>query len=125
MSKILIVEDDCDHARVLSLRLQAEGFSVVVAQDAYQATRIARDEQPDLVVLDVNLPAGDGFRVHERLNGIFRERVPVIYLTGQGREDLVSRARALGASACFRKPVRSEAFLDAVRRVLPAQGVPA
>ena len=60
MSKILIIDDDVDITKVLSRQLQHAGFKVVVAYDGMQATEIAHKEGPDLIILDMMLPAGGG-----------------------------------------------------------------
>lgn len=119
--KILVVEDDRDHAQALSTRLTREGFAVLVARDACQAVQMARRERPALILLDVRLPAGDGFRVHARLNDLPCGAVPVIYLTGLSGEDHKRRARRLGAAAVFGKPVKSEELVAAIRDCLATQ----
>jgi len=121
-SKILIVEDDRDYVQALSTRLTRAGFTAIVARDACQAVQIARRERPALVILDVRLPGGDGFRVHARLNDLPCGAVPVIYLTGLSGEDHKRRARRLGAAAVFGKPVKSEELVAAIRDCLATQG---
>lgn len=117
-ARILVVEDDRDHARALSLRLRSEGYEVTVALDAYQATHAARKAAPDLVIMDYRLPAGDGLRVHERLNDLIRGGVPVIYITGHSSQEVELHARALGAVGVFQKPVDSRKLLSAMRNCL-------
>ncbi len=119
-AKILVVEDDRDHARALTIRLRAQGYQVRVAQDAYRATHAVRQELPDLVILDYRLPAGDGLRVHERLRDISQGSVPIIYLTGDGSREVEEQARAFGAAAVFRKPADFERLLNSVQECLSA-----
>jgi DNA-binding response OmpR family regulator len=122
MPRILIVEDDADSRLALSLRLRASGFEVAVAADAAGATSQARQQQPDLVILDLGLPAGDGFVVMERLRGIAPTRdVPIIVLTGRDPEAHEERARAAGAVAFFQKPADNAALIDAIRAHLPVE----
>ena len=64
---ILIADDDLSLLEALKIRFQSEGFEVITSQDAYQALAIAQRDHPDLLLLDVNMPAGNGFSVHERL----------------------------------------------------------
>jgi len=65
--KILIVDDDKDLMRGISIRLKANGYDTVFATDGIMAITVAKNEMPDLIILDIGLPAGDGFIVMERL----------------------------------------------------------
>jgi DNA-binding response OmpR family regulator len=118
--KILLVDDDQDLLRGMSLSLKASGYQVALAQDAIGAVSTARQEQPDLIVLDLGLPGGDGFLVMERLAG-FKNLIPVIVVSAQQS----TRERALevksleaGARAYFQKPVDRKEFMMAVRKAL-------
>lgn len=120
--KILLVDDDKDLLRGMSLSLKASGYQVVLAQDAIAAVSTARQEQPDLVVLDLGLPGGDGFLVMERLSA-FTKMIPVIIVSA--KQSGPNRERALevksleaGAQAFFQKPVDRTEFMSAVRKAL-------
>lgn len=81
---ILLADDDPAILIAISLRLENEGYRVFTTQDGYQAVAIARRENPDLLILDIYMPAGSGLSVHERVQTI--EEItspPVIYITGQ------------------------------------------
>ena len=65
--KILVIDDDSDIRVGLNVRLRASGFTTAFAADGVSAIRMARKEQPCLILLDLGLPAGDGFAVLERL----------------------------------------------------------
>ena len=81
--RILIADDDPSLLDSLSIRLTAEGYEVFRAQDGYQALAFARTHMPDLLLLDISMPAGDGFSVHERLKKFAMMRqTPIIYVTG-------------------------------------------
>ena len=117
--KILIVDDDPDLRRALNVRLRANNYDTAFATDGMSAISVAQKERPDLVILDLGLPAGDGFTVIERLKAIASLAVvPIIVLSA--RDPQTSRERALkaGAETFFQKPVDNEELLAAIRKAL-------
>lgn len=113
--KILIVEDDERVALALQVRLKAEGYQVVTAPDSIYGVSKARQESPDLVLLDVMMPGAGGVWVAERLQEIEETRdLPVVFLTASRRRDLRSRARDLGAKAYFEKPYDSRQLVATI-----------
>jgi len=118
--KVLIVEDDVNVARALSIRMKAAGYETNVANDALAGVRCAVLSKPDLVVLDISLPAGDGFTVAERIQSHIPTPTRIIFLTASKRPDFRQRAERLGASAFFEKPYEADALLEAVRQALAA-----
>ena len=86
-TKILIVEDDRDLRRALTIRLKAHGYDVVTAEDGVYAVSTARKEHPDLVLLDIGLPAGDGLTVLDRYSKLSDLcDIPVVVLTGRDED---------------------------------------
>ena len=82
--KILIVDDDPDLRRGLNLRLRANHYETAYATDGFSAIAMAQKERPDLIILDLGLPAGDGFVVLERLQqSAALSCIPVIILTAR------------------------------------------
>ena len=116
--KILIVDDDLDLIQSLSLRLRNEGYNVVSATDGYQGLERARSEKPDLLILDVRMPAGDGFSIQERLLTQGNVWPPVIYLTGDKSVKTELNAKKFGACAIIYKPFDTAQLLDTVKRAL-------
>jgi DNA-binding response OmpR family regulator len=117
--KILIVDDDEDSVKGLRLRLRAHNFNTAVAMDAVSAISQAKNESPDLILLDLGLPAGDGFVVMERLANLDSlSSIPVIVLSA--RDPHVNRERALnaGAIAFFQKPADNDELLSAIHKAL-------
>lgn len=117
--KILIVEDDQDMRLALNIRLRANNYDTAFAADAILAVSMAKKEQPDLVLLDLGLPAGDGFVVIERMKNIASLAcLPVIVLSARDPEGNKERALSAGAQAFFQKPVDNEQLITAIRRAL-------
>lgn len=117
--KILIIDDDPHLLLGLTARLRANGYKVISATDAISAIAVARQEAPDLVILDLGLPAGDGFLVLERMRGLADiGATPVIVLSARDPADNKKRALDAGAVAFFQKPPDNHEFLTAIRQAL-------
>jgi len=118
-NKILIIEDDEDMRRGLNIRLKANEFETAFASDAAMALTIARKEAPDLVLLDLGLPGGDGFLVLDRMKNI-AELAPTPVIVVSARDPKTNEKRALdaGARAFFQKPVDNEQLMKAIWRAL-------
>jgi DNA-binding response OmpR family regulator len=119
--RIMVVDDDPNLRLALCVRLRANNFDTVNVGDGYSALAIALKEKPDLIVLDLGLPAGDGFAV---LKSIYEypalSNVPVIVLTGRDSAGNERRSLDLGAVAFFQKPVNELELLRVIRGNLPA-----
>ena len=119
MKKILIVEDDKKLVAALTIRLKAAGYEVIAATDAVMAGSMAVKNCPDLVLLDISMPGGNGFMVAERLqNSTVTMGVPMIFLTASKQPGLREKARDLGAVGFFEKPYDAEALLAVIRQSL-------
>ncbi len=119
MKKILIVEDDKKIVAALTVRLKAEGYEAVAAFDAVMAGSVAAKERPDLVLLDISMPGGDGLLVAERLRKLpVPVNVPMIFLTASKKPGLRDQAMALGAAAFFEKPYEADQLLGAIKKAL-------
>ena|SRR5579863_2469119 len=120
---ILVVDDNADLRKALSLRLRANGYDVLTAADAISATAIIVKQEPSLVILDLGLPCGDGFVVMERLQKHERlAQIPVIVLTGRGKTNNMNRALRAGAVDFFQKPVEDGPLLLAIWKALDMPG---
>jgi two-component system cell cycle response regulator DivK len=125
--KILVVDDNAVVLKAFELKMKSLGFKVLTASDGSSAVSIARQERPDLIVLDINFPPDvgssglqwNGFNIMEWMRR-FREvaEIPVIIITSGEPEKYRERALSSGASAFFQKPINHEDFLLAVRRIL-------
>ena len=116
---ILIADDDDRVLKALMIRLGSLGFHIITATDGFNALAMATKHTPDLLVLDVNMPAGDGFSVQERIKHISSlPEIPVIYLTGDKSARLDEMAKQLGAFALLHKPFNIEDLIDAISGAL-------
>jgi DNA-binding response OmpR family regulator len=117
--KILIVDDERDIVKVVMIRLQGAGYEVVTAFDGAQGVFMAHKEKPDLIILDIRMPAGNGFSVAQRLKrSMHTFTIPVIFLTGSPEKNAEKKAMVLGARFYIKKPYDPEELLDAVKRAL-------
>ena len=117
--RILIVDDERDIVKALTIRLNRAGYEVVTAFDGAQGIFMAHKEKPDLVILDIRMPAGNGFSVAEKLKeSEDTVAVPVIFLTGSPETNSEEKAIALGARFYVKKPYDPEELLDAIERAL-------
>jgi len=117
--KILIVDDDPDLRQALRLRLRANRYDTVNAVDGYSAIAQACKERPDLIILDLGLPAGDGFVVLERLQHDDKlSTIPVVVLTARDPQSSEQRALQAGAAAFFQKPADNTELLGVIRTAL-------
>ena len=117
--KILIVDDDPDVLQGMHVRLKANHYDVSLAVDTFSAVVEARRCAPDLMLLDLGLPAGGGFLVMERLKMIpSLAIIPIIIVSA--RDGLGNQKRALdaGAKAFLQKPVDDDELLAVVRQAL-------
>jgi DNA-binding response OmpR family regulator len=116
---ILVVDDDPDMRQSLQVRLKASGYEVHCAEDGMGAISEARKHTPDLIVLDLGLPAGDGFVVLDILKtNLNLSSIPVIVLSGRDRKANQERVLNAGAKAFLQKPVQSNEFLAVIRQAL-------
>lgn len=118
-SKILLVEDDEKIVKAVTIRLKAQGYDVVVAYDAVMATAQAREHHPDIILLDISMPGGNGFTVAERLNdSSMTTDIPVIFLTASKEPGLRERAKELGAVGFLEKPFEAQELMALIQHAL-------
>jgi two-component system copper resistance phosphate regulon response regulator CusR len=105
MKKILLIEDDKKIALALGLRLRSMGFETAIAADAICAMAEALRFCPDMILLDINLPGGNGFLVAERIRSSMAiGSTPIVFITASKRQENRAEARKYGASGFLEKP---------------------
>ncbi len=118
--KILVVDDDVQLSSIINFTLRREGFMVLNAYDGQAALDLWQQEQPDLILLDVNLPRLDGHQVLRRSRT--EAKTPVIMLTVRADEEDVVRGLDLGADDYVAKPFSPKTLLARMRAVLRRAG---
>ncbi len=117
--KILIVDDEPDIVEFVEYNLKREQFETFSASDGSAALRAVREQQPDLVLLDLMLPGIDGLEVCRRLKASTEtEQVPIIMLTAKGEEADVVTGLEIGADDYVSKPFSMRLLLARIRAVL-------
>lgn len=117
--KILLVDDDPDILKVLSMRLEKTGYEVDIASDGLVALEKIHKDRPDLIVLDLMLPEVEGYKVCRMLK--FDETykdIPVIILTGRTQEEDRNKGMQMGADAYMVKPFESKDLLIKIEKLL-------
>ena len=119
MSTILLVEDDPDIRHLVSYKLTKGGFDVIETADGLAALRAARDNPPDLVLLDVRMPRMSGIEVCRELRaGPLSATVPIIMLTARSRPQDLEQGYAAGATDYVVKPFSPRELLERVEAAL-------
>ena len=118
--KLLVVDDDADMLAVVGFALRQAGFPIVNAVSYGTAVSTFRAEQPDLAILDINLPGGSGFE----LCGLMRKEstLPIMMLTARGEEADLVRALELGADDYLTKPFSPRTLVARVKALLRRSG---
>jgi DNA-binding response OmpR family regulator len=118
MKSVLLVDDDNTLLLGTGIRLKSMGYTVFTAKDAVSAVSAVRKSAPDVVVLDISLPAGDGFLVAERLMRLVGSgATPIIFMSATDNPKLRERAKKLGAPF-LSKPFDATQLADAIEAAL-------
>ncbi len=123
--KILIVEDNPMNLELATDLLEAAGYVVIQAGTAEEGIKLARDESPDLILMDVGLPGMDGLEA----TGVLKQDpatkdIPVIAITAHAMKGDEEKALAAGCAGYITKPIDTRAFPKMVTRFIESVGVP-
>ncbi len=117
--KVLVVDDDPRMMRLIEYILKEENYQILMASNGLQALRTARDENLDLIILDLMLPGVDGFEVCHRLREeSSTANVPILVLSGKMEEKDKFEANKVGADVYLTKPVMSPELRSQVHDLL-------
>lgn len=115
MQSVLVVEDDKRISLALTMRLRSMGYQVDSAADAVYAMNAAVRCKPEVVLLDINLPGGDGFVVADRMRASMDlAGVPIVFITASKDPKIRSRAEEYGSSRFVEKPFQAAQLTDAI-----------
>ncbi|MFO7944277.1 MAG: response regulator [Anaerolineales bacterium] len=118
-TKILIVDDNLDSLDLLELLLQRTGYETMTAPTGESGLASARQERPDLILLDIVLPDMDGYQVLEALRSSKETRgTPVILITGKAQEGEKMKAHRAGADAYLQRPFSPQELFRSIKGVL-------
>jgi len=115
-TKILVVDDEADLVETIQFALELEGYNVLVASNGEEGLNVARQEKPDLILLDLMLPKLDGYKVCRLLK--FDERykhIPILMLTARTQEKDKILGKETGANEYITKPFDMDALIARVK----------
>lgn len=120
--KILVVDDEVELTKAMTIRLTAIGYEVSIAHDGEEALKKARQEKPDLIILDLMLPKIDGYKVCRLLkfDQKYRE-IPIIMVTARVEEDDKRLGMETGADEYFTKPFDWSDLLEKITKFIPLE----
>lgn len=116
--KLLIVDDQFGIRILLSEVFQKAGFETYQAANGIQALEIVKEQNPDLVLLDMKIPGMDGLEILKRMKTINKD-IRVIIMTAYGELDMIQEAKELGAITHFAKPFDIHEIRDVVKQYVP------
>lgn len=117
--KILLVEDESDLAYTIKIRLENNGYDVVTSGDGYDALKKAKEEKPDLIILDVMLPKIDGYKVCRMLKFDDKyKHIHIIIFTARADDSSRKIAGEVKADAYITKPFEPETLLSTIKGLI-------
>lgn len=124
-SRILVVEDAGFMLKALKMQLEASGYEVIPAADGEEGLRKAREEHPDLIVLDLMLPKIDGYKVCRLIKFDEQyEHIPIIMVTAKNEAQSKNLGQEVGADAYLTKPYNLKQLLSTIEKLLNKTYIP-
>ncbi len=120
--KILVIEDEMDMLELYALRLEHKGFRLLTASDGTLGLQLAKEERPDLILLDLMLPDINGIRICSLLKSDSRYRaIPIIILSARVDECTIKSGMSAGADSYMTKPFDPDKLISTVTKYLPGE----
>ena len=117
--KILVVDDEPQIVQLLSRRLRANGYETYGANDSYQCLKMAQEVNPDLILLDIKMPAGGGIQAFNNLKASsYTSIIPIIFITANHSEEVKREVMKMGADGFFAKPFNSVELLNQIKGLI-------
>lgn len=117
--KVLIVEDNEDNRIVYATMLKYYGYTIVEATNGEDAIRLAAEEMPDIILMDISIPGIDGWEAAERIKGNpDTESIPIVAVTAHALPEHRQRAEDLDCEGYLTKPCEPRTLLNEVRRII-------
>ena len=119
MKKILIIDDETLLVDLVKIRLEANNYEVIAAYEGVEGLEKAKNEKPDLILLDIAMPFMDGYQTLQKLKENDQTKpIPVIMLTAKSQVDDVTKVADLGAVDYVVKPFSPATFLEKIHKAL-------
>jgi len=123
MKKILVVEDNADNMYLVKFILEEEGFEVIEALDGAEGVELAVKEEPDLILMDIQLPVIDGYEATKKIKSMEKTKdIPVIVFTSYAMKGDREKAFDAGCDGYIAKPIKRETILAEIEKRLKISG---
>lgn len=117
--KILVIDDESELVKAITIRFKASGYEVISASDGEKGVDKAKSFKVDLILLDIIMPRMDGYEVCKTLKTDPKTKdIPIVIFTAAGQRDLEERCMAAGAAAVIKKPFETTDLLELVNKFL-------
>lgn len=121
-AKILLVEDNATNRYLETFLLESSGFTVIHAANGFEALSRAREEQPDLILMDIQMPEMDGYEAARTLRDTPEvAHIPIVAVTSYAMAGDRDRAMRLGFVGYLEKPISTDTFVAQIARFLPGK----
>ena len=117
--KILIVDDVPEIIRLLTVRLKHNGYETYSANDGYQCLKMAKEVNPDLILLDLQMPAGGGVHAFENLKAsVYTSTIPIIFMTAFHKNEVKQLIIEMGADGFIPKPINISELIIMIKKLI-------
>lgn len=118
IQKILLVDDDPTHIKLLQTRLEEKGYKILATTEASDGLQLAMKDKPDLIILDVMMPIINGYNFCKILKSekLFKN-IPIIMVTGRNEQSDIDIGMEMGADAYLCKPVEMNKLLESIAKI--------